>query len=520
MFGSDEPVAMMIEAVVRLVVWWCGRCSGWPVRDPSPVGALRRRALVVLDRYAGHVGGPGLLVACLVAALALWRWRGRTPTGGMVRPRLRVWLSLTTRASGVASLPGSGLVATTTQRPRPSVRLRCAGRRAGHPGRDRPPAGGDPGGLTLDDYARKADALAVAFGAREARVLCRRARGRCGSSSTTPTSSPQRSDRSRPARPGAEPRGVPIGRHEDGTPWRFSLLADPRPDRRGDRGREGLHPVVAAARAVAGHQRRVGAGVGHRPQGRHGAAARAGLFARFEDGTPETMCDLLEDLVAVMDARAKRLAAQGIRKHHRRRTRRTCWRVIDELATLTAFAERTVVRRIEQGPRTAADQGPRGRDHRPRSGPGPRQGRRRLARPVPDPGRDAPGQPDPGRHGPGRGARDIGATADHISELTPGVAYVRIEGTRAIRRVRAAYLTDDDIADLADVRHRVAGPERARPSKPVDPLDELMAEPVPEPTPCQPKLNAASTCPTLPARPPRKPRKPRKPRNRDGSQVA
>jgi S-DNA-T family DNA segregation ATPase FtsK/SpoIIIE len=48
----------------------------------------------------------------------------------------------------------------------------------------------------------------------------------------------------------------------------------------------------------------------------------------------------------------------------------------------------------------------------------------------------------------GEGARDLGAAADHISELTPGVAYVRVEGSRALRRVRSAYLTDEDIADL------------------------------------------------------------------------
>jgi S-DNA-T family DNA segregation ATPase FtsK/SpoIIIE len=50
----------------------------------------------------------------------------------------------------------------------------------------------------------------------------------------------------------------------------------------------------------------------------------------------------------------------------------------------------------------------------------------------------------------GEGARDLGATADHISELTPGVAYIRVEGSRALRRVRSAYLTDNDIARLAE----------------------------------------------------------------------
>lgn len=48
----------------------------------------------------------------------------------------------------------------------------------------------------------------------------------------------------------------------------------------------------------------------------------------------------------------------------------------------------------------------------------------------------------------GDGAREAGAKADEISELTPGVAYVRVEGTRQIARVRASYLTDHDITDL------------------------------------------------------------------------
>ena len=59
----------------------------------------------------------------------------------------------------------------------------------------------------------------------------------------------------------------------------------------------------------------------------------------------------------------------------------------------------------------------------------------------------------------GDGAREAGARADQISELTPGVAFVRVEGTREVRRVRAAYLNDDDVAALvASIRPRVGDP--------------------------------------------------------------
>lgn len=49
----------------------------------------------------------------------------------------------------------------------------------------------------------------------------------------------------------------------------------------------------------------------------------------------------------------------------------------------------------------------------------------------------------------GDGARERGANADQISEPTPGVAYVRVEGSRNIRRVRATYLTDEDVLALS-----------------------------------------------------------------------
>jgi DNA segregation ATPase FtsK/SpoIIIE, S-DNA-T family len=52
----------------------------------------------------------------------------------------------------------------------------------------------------------------------------------------------------------------------------------------------------------------------------------------------------------------------------------------------------------------------------------------------------------------GDGARDRGALADEISPLPAtgaGVGYVRLEGTPQVARVRAAYVTDDDIRDMA-----------------------------------------------------------------------
>ena len=123
--------------------------------------------------------------------------------------------------------------------------------------------------------------------------------------------------------------------------------------------------------------------------------------------------------------------------------------VVDELATLSAFAERTVVRRIEHALGLLLTQG--------------RAVGITVIAAVQDPGKDVVSWRDlfPTRiamrlDNPiqvdmvlGDGARERGAQADHISELTPGVAYVRIEGSRDVRRVRSAYLTDEDVLALS-----------------------------------------------------------------------
>lgn len=49
----------------------------------------------------------------------------------------------------------------------------------------------------------------------------------------------------------------------------------------------------------------------------------------------------------------------------------------------------------------------------------------------------------------GPGARKRGARCDDLSEAAPGVGYVVEDGSKAITRVRAAYLTDDDIRTVA-----------------------------------------------------------------------
>jgi S-DNA-T family DNA segregation ATPase FtsK/SpoIIIE len=48
----------------------------------------------------------------------------------------------------------------------------------------------------------------------------------------------------------------------------------------------------------------------------------------------------------------------------------------------------------------------------------------------------------------GRSARNRGALCDLIPDTLPGVGYVQVEGVREPVRVRAAHVTDADIAQL------------------------------------------------------------------------
>lgn len=49
----------------------------------------------------------------------------------------------------------------------------------------------------------------------------------------------------------------------------------------------------------------------------------------------------------------------------------------------------------------------------------------------------------------GDGAREQGARCDRIPTRLPGVGYVRLDGVREPVRVRAGYVTDEDIVVMA-----------------------------------------------------------------------
>ncbi|SES45759.1 DNA segregation ATPase FtsK/SpoIIIE, S-DNA-T family [Pedococcus cremeus] len=517
LFDSDDIVPVLIEGVLRLV-WWVVRTVVALVVFAVRVPLLAVPAAVLVAVGVTY-GRPVALwtTLALVVTLIAWRLLGPGTFGRWVRPQLSAaWKTVAYEVAWRRIAPRVGLVVHDH-----GPRRRRAGEVAGLAWVKVTPAGverlgiGLPAGLTPDDVAAKTDAIAHAFRAREARIAPSGPGGvvielhRKDVLATTIRPLPvQAADRVNLA-------GIPIGRHEDGSPWCFSLWQ--------------THVLIAGA---------TGAGKGSilwsllnglspaindgwvqvwaiDPKGGMELRPGARLFSRFEDGTPETMCDLLEDLVAVMDARAKRLATQGIRKHQPSPDSPHVLAVIDELATLTAFAERSVVRRIEQALGLLLTKG--------------RAVGITVLAAVQDPGKDVVGWRDlfPTRvamrlDNPiqvdmvlGEGARDVGATADHICETTPGVAFVRVEGTRAVRRVRASYLADDDIAALASRVTAWPALTAPRPAPvPAGPFD-APAPPRAEP-PTAPETPAPARSedqrPPASAAPQRKPRKPRKAR--------
>ncbi len=456
-FDTDEPAAMVAEGAARLV--WVTLQAGYAVAAHLVRNlwlALAGSVIGLALWRFGTVVALGALGLCVIALVG-WRVTAQTSFRHLARPRLSAiwrgpwyrlrWTYVASRC-GLVAWPRGTLVGRGRDRKVPRLlRLRLTG------------SGIDrlllrlPVGLTPDEVAARADAVAHAFRAEGARVVL-----------DQPGRVWLELRRRDPLQPVIPPMrvgevslaGIPIGLGDDDHPWRFRV--------------DGTHALVAGA---------TGAGKGSvlwsllhglapairdrwvqvwalDPKGGMELGLGRGVFERFEGGVPEAMCDLLEEAVDLKTRRSLALATDGLRKHTPTPESPHIVIVIDELATLTAFAERTVVRRIEQALGLLLTQG--------------RAVGITVVAAVQDPGKDVVSWRDlfPTRiamrlDNPiqvdmvlGDGARERGALADHISELTPGVAYVRTEGTREIRRVRAAYLTDDDVLRLS---RDLAGPE-------------------------------------------------------------
>ncbi len=446
--GGDDIVSVLLEAVVYLVigltraVWWI---LVQVVRLPSV--ALTAAGLT----GAGvQFGWSGVLVACVIMLVGLLAWRFGAPASfrkwvqphlftvaRTVEHRLR-WPRVARRAGLVVHDWSNGRIRKPEAVRLARVKVSPSGVERLHLRL--------PVGLSPSDVVDKVEAIAHALKCRDAKVVPNRPgqvilelrRRDTLATVVAPVPLPETLDLT----------AVPVGRSEDGDSWCLRLA--------------GTHLLLAGATGSGKSSvlwsmlRALSVGVRSHtvevwavdPKG--GMELRPGrqLFRRFEDSAPEDMCALLEDLVVIKDRRAKELASTGERVHTARPGSPHIVALLDELATLTAFADRSVTRRIDLALGLLLTQG--------------RACGITVVAAVQDPGKDIVGWRDlfPTRialrlDNPlqvamvlGDGARELGAKADEISELTPGVAYVRVEGTRAVRRVRAAYLDDTDISAL------------------------------------------------------------------------
>jgi S-DNA-T family DNA segregation ATPase FtsK/SpoIIIE len=298
-------------------------------------------------------------------------------------------------------------------------------------------------------YADRADHLAHTFGARWCRVESPRP-GRAvlvfGRRDPFADVVP-----ALPVVEGPALRHLDVGRREDGTPWTVQIA--------------GSHLLVAGAtgagkgsviwsiiRALAMpvHEGRVQLWCVD-PKGGMELAAGAPMFTRFAYDQPAEMADLLDDAVELLHDRAKRMRAQGRRTHTPTVVDPLMVVVVDELAFLTAYMpDRDLRKRITNALAVllskgravgftvvAALQDPR-KEVAPIRDLFPVRVGLRLT------------EPEQARIVLGTGAHDRGAECETIPVALPGVGYVVLDGHPDPVRARAAWVSDKDIAAMAE----------------------------------------------------------------------
>ncbi|WP_459157906.1 FtsK/SpoIIIE domain-containing protein [Salinifilum ghardaiensis] len=182
------------------------------------------------------------------------------------------------------------------------------------------------------------------------------------------------------------------------------------------------------------------------PKGGMEFGAGRAMFHRFAESAEEGL-DLTREYTEVLDQRKAELGRQGVRQHTPSPEQPLEILLCDEFAGMTEFADNAISNEFEKligkaitqyravgGRVMGAVQEP-SKDNVPVRGLFPTKIVLRV---------EEAGHVDMTL---GEGARERGAFADQISESLPGVGYVKHEGREPLR-VRAAYTSDDDIAEL------------------------------------------------------------------------
>jgi DNA segregation ATPase FtsK/SpoIIIE, S-DNA-T family len=308
-------------------------------------------------------------------------------------------------------------------------------------------------GQSPQDFERAADPLAHTFGAASCRVRVARP-GRVWLHFTRRDPLAAVVD-ALPVPAGCDPARLVVGVAEDPaggapTPWALRLL--------------GSHLLIAGATGSGKGSvlwslvRALASGVRDGsvqlwavdPKGGMELTPGAGMFTRFAYADPASMVALLEAAVGVLRDRAERLRMAGARVHTPSVAEPLVVVLVDELAALVAYgADRELRKRAEQALSALLSQG---------RAPGVL-----VVAAVQDPSKDVVAFRDlfPVRVALrlvedaqvdmvlGRGARARGGECDRISPALPGVGYVQLDGVREPVRVRAGYVTDDELRAMA-----------------------------------------------------------------------
>ncbi|MBN0971286.1 FtsK/SpoIIIE domain-containing protein [Gordonia hongkongensis] len=305
-------------------------------------------------------------------------------------------------------------------------------------------------GQTVTDFNKAADALADAFAADSVTVTrpgpavielaVRRAQPLAEPITPTPTGSGSVS------RGGSRRWTLQLGQRDDGSPWRLPILGTHLLIGGVTGSGKGsvlwsLIGAIAPLTATGDVQLWVAD-----PKGGMEFGAGAPLFARFAY-TPDTIADMLADAAALMTERAERL--RGVtRLHTPTPADPLIILIIDELAALTAFTDRTTKTAIDKHLGLLLTQG--------------RAVGVSVVAAVQDPSKEIVpmrqlfparlalrmAEPTQTTMILGPGAIDRGGAANQIPDDLPGVGYLAVDGAAAPILVRAFHYTDNDVAAL------------------------------------------------------------------------
>lgn len=444
---SEGPVEMLLVALATLA--WHGLRAAWWVarRYPIPTAAMLILAVATWRRVGGQVSVAlaVMLLGLLGIRLCCRDWWQRRITEPRARRRIIAWL----RAAWPVLCDRVGLTVTDRDRRSGAVTESTPGLSGLAWSESGTVLHGTvalvPGQL-VDDLGEVAERLGEATRAHQCRIT-RTGPGAAQLSllygdPLTEVIAPL------PISPSLDLTGLPVGIREDGQPWLLRLA--------------GTHVLVAGvtgagkgsviwsllrALAPAIHTGTVQVWAVDGKAGMELAPGRD-LLTRLAISV-ETGVQLLEDAVSAMTARAAHLAGQA-RVHTPTVAEPLIVVLVDEVALLTAYQpDRKLRERAERALATLATQG---------RAPGVV-----LVAALQDPRKEVLGLRNlfPTKIGMrldektqvdmvlGEGARDAGALCHKIPDTLPGVAYVKLDGLREPVRVRATYLSDADITDLA-----------------------------------------------------------------------